>query len=312
MSGVHPNVLPNSQPVTPEDGKRFAELEAVIERGLTSFTEVGEALLEIQEKQLYRQSFANFTEYLKQRWNFSRPRGYQLINAAKAVGELSTLVDTSPENERQVRELAKIKDTDTRVKVWREAQTKHGPQPTAMQIEEMARTLGLPAPEPDVIGGPTTEEPLPTDLAPVSEAGPAPTPTSASECLPSTEFGPDRAHLVPTVLRQRSRSYIKTKIRDLWSFPELLTPAYVRRYATHELVQELDRAIGVLQRYRDDIIVSGPLGPMELDEDFNRLIDEDRRTLWEWRMEERVKSEERANQPHFPHHVLTEDESPEA
>jgi VRR-NUC domain len=88
--------------LAPLEHKRLDELEAIIERGVQAFVEVGEALMEIRDSRLYKQTHSSFESYLRERWKMSRPRGYQLIDAAK----LSTTVDTFPaENERQARAL---------------------------------------------------------------------------------------------------------------------------------------------------------------------------------------------------------------
>lgn len=101
---------------------RLTELEAVIERGLETFVEVGMALAQIQQERLYRENYSNFEDYCRARWSISRPRAYQLIESAATVNDLSTMVDAPPPtNERQVRELSKIKDPETRAKVWKEA-----------------------------------------------------------------------------------------------------------------------------------------------------------------------------------------------
>lgn len=81
---------------------RLVELEAVIARGLQTFVEVGAALLEIRESRLYRETHASFGAYLEDRWQMSRQRGYQLIDAA----EVSTVVDVA--SERQARELVPL------------------------------------------------------------------------------------------------------------------------------------------------------------------------------------------------------------
>lgn len=45
--------------------------------------EIGEALIEIRERQLYRElGVSTFDEYLKKRWTMSRSRAYQLIDLA--------------------------------------------------------------------------------------------------------------------------------------------------------------------------------------------------------------------------------------
>jgi VRR-NUC domain len=79
--------------------ERLDGLEAIIERGVQTFVEVGEALMEIRDSRLYKQTHSSFESYLRERWKMSRPRGYQLIDAAK----LSTTVDSPPENEWQAR-----------------------------------------------------------------------------------------------------------------------------------------------------------------------------------------------------------------
>jgi hypothetical protein len=89
--------------LTRRDQTRLAQLEAVVERGLAVFIEVGLALQEIRDAQLYRQTHASFEVYCRERWGFSRQRGYQLISAA----EVSTMVVNAglpaPESEREAR-----------------------------------------------------------------------------------------------------------------------------------------------------------------------------------------------------------------
>lgn len=86
--------------------RSLAELEAVIEKHKLAFIEVGQALLEIRERKLYRdQGFQTFQEYCEQRWDFGRKRGYQLAEAAKLASE----VDVRGLPERAVRELAPLR-----------------------------------------------------------------------------------------------------------------------------------------------------------------------------------------------------------
>lgn len=75
-------------------------MEEVVEGGLRQFLEIGRALLEINERRLYRSTHATFVDYALGRWNLSGPRAYQLMQAAR----LSTDVDIS--SEAQARELA--------------------------------------------------------------------------------------------------------------------------------------------------------------------------------------------------------------
>ena len=106
---------------------RLAELEAVIERGLATFVEVGLALLEIRGSRLYLETYPSFDAYCRERWGWSRQRGYQLMDAAK----VSTVVDI--QDERQARELVPLlrQDEHEVVEVWRELKEAHGEKVTA-------------------------------------------------------------------------------------------------------------------------------------------------------------------------------------
>jgi hypothetical protein len=94
--------------ITKTEAARLAELEAVVERGVQTFFDVGNALTEIREARLYRDSHATFEAYLDERWSMSRARGYQLIDAAA----VSTVVDKAGlpalANEAQARELVPV------------------------------------------------------------------------------------------------------------------------------------------------------------------------------------------------------------
>jgi hypothetical protein len=119
--------------------QRLAELEAVVERGLDTFAEVGRALLEIRDERLYRETHGTFEAYLRQRWGMSRRRGYQLIDAAR----VSTVVDTAglpaPPSERVARELAPVLRAEGEqavVEVVRSLRAKYGDRVTHKVVEE--------------------------------------------------------------------------------------------------------------------------------------------------------------------------------
>lgn len=83
---------------------RLERLEATINRGVKTFLEVGNALCEIRDDRLYRNTHKTFECYLDSKWGMTRTRAYQLIDAAKAVEDLSTRVDKLPQTECQARE----------------------------------------------------------------------------------------------------------------------------------------------------------------------------------------------------------------
>lgn len=92
--------------LTPSETKSLKEHESVIAAHLSAFFAVGNALLEIQRRKLYRGEFATFEEYCRLRWDMSRSYAYRLLKAAEVCAALSPIGDIPlPENEAQVRPL---------------------------------------------------------------------------------------------------------------------------------------------------------------------------------------------------------------
>lgn len=83
--------------------------ETVIERGLGTFVEVGNALLAIRDAKLYRAGHDTFEAYCKKRWGFSRSRAHRLIEASEVAAVLP-IGNTRPTNEAQARELVPLKE----------------------------------------------------------------------------------------------------------------------------------------------------------------------------------------------------------
>jgi hypothetical protein len=172
----------------------LVELEAVIARGLDTFVEVGIALAEIRERQLYReQGFDRFEDYCRDRWQFSRQRAYQLMDASLVVALVSTIVDTEPANEAQARALVPVlrqQGEDAVQATWREVADQaadRGSPPTAAQIREVVQDRLHPLAPP---GGPPTGASHPAlrrrrDLAPGSYeilTSGMPPPCAAGDC----------------------------------------------------------------------------------------------------------------------------------
>ncbi|UQX87082.1 hypothetical protein M6D93_12295 [Jatrophihabitans telluris] len=94
-------------PLSRADEATLHELEAVISTGLDTFIQVGLALAEVRDSKLYRATHHSFAAYVEDRFEIGRSRAYQLMDAAKMVAEMSTIVDTHlPTSEGQVRALA--------------------------------------------------------------------------------------------------------------------------------------------------------------------------------------------------------------
>ena len=134
--------------------RTLEECEAVIERGLATFIEVGQALLEIRDSRLYRESHGTFESYCLDRWGFTPQHGGRLIAAAEVAGILEP-IGSSPPNEAVARELAPLKnDPDAMREALAEA-SEDGP-PTAAKVREAVqrKKVSEPKPEPTSVQGP--------------------------------------------------------------------------------------------------------------------------------------------------------------
>src|SRR5262252_6851682 len=100
-----------------EELNRFKACESIVEKGLQTFVEVGASLLEIRDNRYYRQDFDTFEAYCRQRWQISRQRAHQLIDASEVARNLSTIVDIQPAHESQIRPLSKL-DPEQQREVW--------------------------------------------------------------------------------------------------------------------------------------------------------------------------------------------------
>jgi len=108
--------------IATNEGVRLAELEATIERGLQTFVDVGNALLEIRDGRLYRQTHGTFEDYCRERWGFTDRRARMLMSAAETVGvlETGTTVPVLPSTERQARPLTAL-PPDAQREAWQRA-----------------------------------------------------------------------------------------------------------------------------------------------------------------------------------------------
>jgi hypothetical protein len=128
--------------LSPSETDALTHCEAVIERGLKTFFEVGNALLRIRELELYRIEYRTFEAYCAERWGISRPRAYELMNASQVV---SAIADKStepadfqlPQNEAQARPLTRLKDTAQQREAWNRAvQRAGGDRITARLVDQ--------------------------------------------------------------------------------------------------------------------------------------------------------------------------------
>ncbi|EIJ42370.1 hypothetical protein BegalDRAFT_1483 [Beggiatoa alba B18LD] len=104
-------------PIKGKMDERLEELEQVIEKELSAFYRVGNALVEIRDKRLYRlKGYENFEAYCVEVWKMHRQHAHRLINASAVVRNLSSVGDM-PKNEAQVRPLVGLPPEKQR-EVW--------------------------------------------------------------------------------------------------------------------------------------------------------------------------------------------------
>lgn len=111
------------------------ELECRIEKGLQTFIDVGNCLLEIRDRRLYKeQGYGRFEDYCQERWGWSRERGRQLIEGAKVATIVGNKVPVKTES--QARELTPLVKADEQeaVETWNQLREEHGDKVTASTI----------------------------------------------------------------------------------------------------------------------------------------------------------------------------------
>ena len=93
--------------LTVSEQTALAQCEDVIARGLRTFVDVGEALLTIRDRGLYR-DYGTFEQYCRDRWGFVASRARQLIAAARIVSNVETVTNVTPGSEGQARPLMSL------------------------------------------------------------------------------------------------------------------------------------------------------------------------------------------------------------
>jgi len=132
--------------LTPAETRHLKAMEGRIERGMHTFQVVGEALLDIRNNRLYRETHDTFEAYCRDRWEMTRERAGQFIGAAEVVKVLGEGQDEGPVNEAQARELvvvARSVGPEAVQTVWKAAQESGKPL-TAAVIREEARKVIAP------------------------------------------------------------------------------------------------------------------------------------------------------------------------
>lgn len=177
-------------PLTAMERSALTHAEATIERGLTSFIEVGEALAKVRDEQLYRDDFGTFEAYCRDRWGITDRRARQMIDAAEITNSLPTGT-TVPVNEGQARELTGL-DPEAAADTMRKASEATGGRPTAAAIRAARTPEPADLGEGDAGSGQHSTEASPADdvdtqAAPAEDEAPGATSDDATAASPERE-----------------------------------------------------------------------------------------------------------------------------
>jgi phage N-6-adenine-methyltransferase len=119
--------------------------EATIARGLDTFVEVGEALMEIRERRLYK-AYGTFEHYCRERWRMTRQHANRTIAAAEVARALEPIGSIPTEAAaRELRPVMSSASAEQVEAVWTEVVEEHGPKPTAAQVREVVKAHVAPA-----------------------------------------------------------------------------------------------------------------------------------------------------------------------
>ena len=83
--------------------------------------EVGNALKDIRDRRLYRESHARFEDYSQAKWDIGRNYANKKIAAAVIIKNVGTTVPIKPTSERQARPLIAIDDPEEQAEAWERA-----------------------------------------------------------------------------------------------------------------------------------------------------------------------------------------------
>lgn len=124
--------------LTTTEQNRLLVLENIITTGEQTFIRVGQALLEIREKRLYRKDHSNFDDYVQSKWFKGKSWATRMISAAVVAESLPEKMVPMVTTERVARALVNV-PSEKRAKVL-EVAAKNGPV-TSKSVAEAAKAI---------------------------------------------------------------------------------------------------------------------------------------------------------------------------
>jgi hypothetical protein len=144
-----------SEALTSIEAGTLQAYEKAIERGLASFVEVGRALTQIRDGRLYRATHGTFEDYCQERWQMSRQRASQVIEASGVADRVKKNLPDAPAigKASHAEELAELPEEE-QAEAWQEAvETAPDGRVTAEHVAEVVEKRKPPtpsAPKPNV------------------------------------------------------------------------------------------------------------------------------------------------------------------
>lgn len=126
-----------------EERNELQNHEQVIEQGLKTFVDVGNALLAIRDKRLYRGRWGTFEEYCGERWGFTSTHAKRLVDSAIIAKNLEPLGETNF-SERHLRPLKNLQPEQQREVYQRAVETAPNGKVTAAHVEATVRSVIAP------------------------------------------------------------------------------------------------------------------------------------------------------------------------
>jgi hypothetical protein len=173
-------MTPTPKTLTPAERHDLKGYEKVVRMGAQTFLEVGNALAQLRDRQLYRETHRSFEAYCADKWAMGKAYAYRLIDAAAVAMSLPADV-ANLATEGQARELSKV-PAENRVEVLKAA----GPKPTAKAIRKAAAPFvpkkspqGGAVPAVNLSTAPAGSTPAPATTLPESPRQAAPLATIA-------------------------------------------------------------------------------------------------------------------------------------
>lgn len=139
------NIAARRSVLSPAEIETLDAQERTIADGLETFMSVGEALVVIRDKRLYRAEYKQFEEYCRNRWGFSKTHANRLIAASTTAKELAEVSPLAPKTETLIRPLTGMPTAMAR-KVWKEvlktsAEAENPKRITAAFVRQVAREM---------------------------------------------------------------------------------------------------------------------------------------------------------------------------